>query len=131
MTSGDGAAGGGGVVPPSAQNQAPWSVQGAAVLTGRPSCAGACRAGCMLDSPWARPGPDLGPTWTGPRPYAGALARAPARAHWHAPLRGRTGTRPCAGTMARGALCAAVSAYRGRGGRVSVRARVRSRTGRV
>src|SRR5699024_475013 len=97
------------------------SGRGAAVLGGTlaPGCAvpGACLT---------HPGPGLGPPWAGPRPAPGrtgtlallarlgALARAPAR-----------------GALARGALCAVVSAYRGRGGCVSVLARVRSCTGRT
>src|SRR5699024_1346351 len=94
------------------------SGRGAAVLGGTlaPGCAvpGACLT---------HPGPDLGPTWAGPRPYAGAPARAPARG---APAR-----TPARGALARGALCGAVSACHGRGGCVSVLARVRSCTGRT
>src|SRR5699024_4497621 len=88
------------------------SGRGAAVLGGTlaPGCAvpGACLT---------HPGPGLGPPWAGPRP-------AP----------GRTGTLALLarlGALARGALCAVVSAYRGRGGCVSVLARVRSCTGRT
>src|SRR5699024_4879081 len=94
------------------------SGRGAAVLGGTlaPGCAvpGACLT---------HPGPDLGPTWAGPRPSAGAPARTPARG---APAR-----TPARGALARGALCGAVSACHGRGGCVSVLARVRSCTGRT
>src|SRR5699024_9932938 len=112
------------------------SGRGAAVLGGTlaPGCAvpGACLT---------HPGPDLGPTWAGPRPYAGAPARAPARgapartpargAPARTPARGAPARTPARGALARGALCGAVSACHGRGGCVSVLARVRSCTGRT
>src|SRR5699024_6515438 len=79
------------------------SGRGAAVLGGTlaPGCAvpGACLT---------HPGPDLGPTWAGPRPYAGAPSRAPTRVHLHAPLRGVHLHAPLRGAPWHGAHCVAL-----------------------
>ena len=87
MTSGDAAGPRQGALPPSAQNQAPWSVGARRCPPGGPRMSGRAVPGALstrLGSPWSGPRPGAGRTGTLAllaRP--GALARAPARVHWH------------------------------------------------
>lgn len=95
------ATGGGGHAPICAEPRPPGrSGRGAAVLGG-PRMPGRAVPGACL----THPGPGLDPTRTGPRPYAGALGRAPRRGalacstclHVRAPLRGARWHAPRAG----------------------------------